>query len=94
MLTHNQSRRVLACLVGMAALMLTSAAARAQLRESQVLVVYDSRIPDSLNVAEYYAGSTRVPGGLGNRSGMHPTVKTVDLSQLPGFEELRNIGGK
>lgn len=56
--------------------------AAAQLREDQVLVVYDSRIADSLAVAEYYAGSARVPGGAGNLSGARPGVRVMDLAPL------------
>lgn len=57
-------------------------AARAQLAPSQVLVVYDSRIADSLDVAEYYAGSAKVPGGVGTYAGKRPGVRVVDLSTL------------
>lgn len=56
--------------------------ARGQLLESQVLVVYDSNSPDSRAVAEYYAGSARVPGGAGNQPGVRPGVRTVDLAPL------------
>ncbi len=54
--------------------------ALAQLRESQVLVIYDSRIPDSLALAEFYAGSARVPGGVGSIAGVHPRVRVLDIS--------------
>lgn len=54
--------------------------AHAQLREDQVLVVYDSRIADSLAVAEYYAGSGLVPGGAGNLPGVHRHVRVFDLA--------------
>ncbi|MCA3005397.1 MAG: hypothetical protein LW650_08060 [Planctomycetaceae bacterium] len=61
-----------------------AASASAQLRPDQVLVVYDSRIPDSLAVAEHYAGSAAVPGGLGNLPGTRPGVRVVDLASLGG----------
>jgi hypothetical protein len=56
--------------------------AEAQLRADQVLVVYDSRIPDSLQVAEYYAGSAAVPGGVGGRPGTRPGVRAVNLAGI------------
>lgn len=56
--------------------------ATAQLRQEEVLVVYDSRIADSLAVAEYYAGSKKVPGGAGNLAGARPGVRVVNLSAL------------
>lgn len=56
----------------------------AQLCQSQVLVVYDSRIDDSRLIAEHYAGSANVPSGNGGVLGAHPGVKVVDLSTLPG----------
>lgn len=56
--------------------------ARAQLTPSQVLVVYDSRITDSRDVAEYYAGSAKVPGGVGSLPGKRPGVRVVDLNTL------------
>lgn len=54
--------------------------ASAQLREPQVLVVYDSRIADSLAVAEYYAGSVKVTGGAGSIAGVRPRVEVLDIS--------------
>src|SRR5437868_5106525 len=63
--------------------LLLAAPARAQLREPEVLVVYDSRIADSLLVAEAYAGSAAIPGGVGSVAGAHPAVHAVDLSTLP-----------
>lgn len=66
------------------ALALFPSTTHAQLRETQVLVVYDSRIPDSRAVAEHYAGSTLVPGGAGSLPGLHPRVRVVDLATLPG----------
>lgn len=61
-----------------------TAATRADLSESNVLVVYDSRVPDSLAIAEYYAGSQKVPGGTGSRPGSRPGVRVVNLASLPG----------
>lgn len=58
--------------------------ARADLSEANVLVVYDSRIPDSVLVAEHYAGSIKVPGGAGLRKGTRSGVHVVNLSALPG----------
>jgi len=65
---------VLACLFSL------SAAAHAQLREADVLVLYDSRSPDSLSVAEYYAGSAKVPGGVGTLPGARPGVRVLNLA--------------
>lgn len=56
--------------------------AAAQLVPGQVLVVYDSRVPDSRSVAEYYAGSAKVPGGAGSLPGVRPGVLVVDLAGL------------
>jgi len=50
------------------------------LRASQVLVVYDSRIADSLAVAEFYAGSALVPGGAGGEAGIHEGLSVFDLA--------------
>jgi hypothetical protein len=50
------------------------------LREQDVLVVYDSRNPDSRSVAEYYAGSARVAGGAGGLPGIRPAVNVLDLA--------------
>jgi hypothetical protein len=72
-----------------AALTLTASVvgtARAQLRPDEVLVVYDSRITDgtgariSRDVAEYYAGSVKVPGGSGGLAGVRPGVRVFDLA--------------
>ncbi len=60
-----------------------AAPALAQLRESQVLVVYDSRIADSLALAEFYAGSAKVPGGAGSIAGVHPGVLALDIFTRP-----------
>lgn len=54
--------------------------AHAQLRPDEVLVIYDSRTPDSRDVAEYYAGSARVPGGAGNLPGVRPQVLVLNLA--------------
>lgn len=70
-----------ACCAG-AALLLASSVATAQLVAPEVLVVYDSRIADSRAVAEYYAGSAKVPGGAGSLAGIRPQVSVVDISAL------------
>ncbi len=70
--------------VAAAALSFAAAPASAQLRPDHVLVLYDSRVSDSRLVAEYYAGSTKVPGGVGGRPGTRPGVRVLDLSTLPG----------
>ncbi|MGE3320660.1 MAG: hypothetical protein AB7K52_00195 [Phycisphaerales bacterium] len=58
----------------------------AQLREDQVLVVYDRRISDSVAVAEHYAGSLKVTGGTGSVRGARPGVRTLDLAERsPGL---------
>lgn len=69
------------------------AAVRAVLRPEQVLVIYDSRITDSRLVAEYYAGSVKVPGGVGGRPGTRPGVRVVNLANLgaPAFFPDPNI---
>ncbi|MFN9993659.1 MAG: hypothetical protein ACK54H_09955, partial [Phycisphaerales bacterium] len=50
------------------------------LRDQDVLVIYDSRIADSRAVAEFYAGSAKVPGGLGGLAARYPALKTLDLA--------------
>jgi hypothetical protein len=55
-------------------------AARGQIRPDEVLVIYDSRVADSLAVAEYYAGSKKVPGGAGGLDGARPGVRVLDLA--------------
>ena len=50
------------------------------LRPTQVLVVYDSRIADSVSVAEFYAGSAVVPGGTGTEPGVHAGLRVFDLA--------------
>jgi hypothetical protein len=74
-------------LVGLAALGVAWPA-MGQLREQQTLVVYDSRIADSLAVAEFYAGSARVPAGAGSMPGVHPNVLVLDI-----FTRLATSGG-
>ncbi|MBX3358723.1 MAG: hypothetical protein KF745_09865 [Phycisphaeraceae bacterium] len=76
--------RVRAVGAAVAAWCAVAASASGQLTESQVLVVYDSRVPDSLAVAEYYAGSAKVPGGAGGVVGARPRVMVVNLANLPG----------
>lgn len=71
---------VSALLLGASAVLALSPAAHAQLREADVLVVYDSRVPDSLSVAEYYAGSAKVPGGAGSLPGARPGVRVFNLA--------------
>lgn len=56
------------------------AEARGQLRQDEVLVVYDSRVPDSREVAAYYAGSARVPGAVVARPGVRRGVFVLDLA--------------
>lgn len=68
----------LACAAGLAAGL--SQTARAQLRADEVLVIFDSRIADSLRTAELYAGSARVPGGVGGKSGFRRGVRLLDLA--------------
>ncbi|HYE60947.1 MAG TPA: hypothetical protein VD997_03030 [Phycisphaerales bacterium] len=46
----------------------------------QVLVVYDSRVADSRAVAEFYAGSKKVPGGVGGVLPARPGVRVFDLA--------------
>ncbi|MCX5689005.1 MAG: hypothetical protein NTV94_04330, partial [Planctomycetota bacterium] len=73
-------------LTSLAAWSVLTTSASAQLRPDEVLVVYDSRIVDGSNsrisrdVAEYYAGSFKVPGGVGNLRGVRPGVRTYDLA--------------
>lgn len=71
-------------LAGAAACSLVVAApAAGQLQPDQVLVVYDSRRPDSRDVAEYYAGSAKVPGGGGGMPGRRVGVRVFDLATDP-----------
>lgn len=71
------------CSLGVLAALALAPIAGAQLKEANVLLVYDSRIPDSLAVAEYYAGSAKIPGGAGNLPGSRPGVHVVNLAALP-----------
>ena len=73
-------RVALAAAVGALALLVAPTPALAQLRQDQVLVIYDSRIADSLTVAETYAGSAKVPGGVGNVAGTRPGVRVMNLA--------------
>jgi hypothetical protein len=63
-----------------AALALLATPATAQLREAEVLVVFDSRLPDSAAVARHYAGSAKVPGGSTFEPGVRPRVNVFDLA--------------
>jgi hypothetical protein len=73
-------------------LCLAAGSANAQLAQDQVLVVYDSRVPDSLAVAEYYAGSRKVPGGAGNLPGVRPGVYVVNTAAIgAGFVVPGNV---
>lgn len=58
--------------------------ARADLSPRQVLLVYDSGNGDSRLVAEHYAGSAKVPGGVGNVAGARPAVLVFDLAAAGG----------
>lgn len=82
-LSHNPSLsgRIVASMI--AGCCLWPCTARAQLQPHEVLVVYDSRISGSRDIAEYYAGSTKVPGGTGTEPGLHPQVHTFDLATVP-----------
>lgn len=70
---------------------LVASAASAQLQAREVLVVYDSRNADSREVAEYYAGSAKVPGGVGGQPGVHPDVLVFNLQT--GGQALALSGG-
>ena len=78
--------------------LLLGAAAHAQdgsrLAPEQVLVVYDSRVADSLAVAEFYAGSGVVQGGAGGEPGVRPGVRAFDLATtgIPVLPTSGNIG--
>lgn len=71
--------------------------AQPQLTEDQVLVIYDSRIPDSRLVAEHYAGSAKVPGGVGGVTGSRPGVHVFNLASagaiatVPGTTTYANF---
>lgn len=82
--THQRTPRPrLTAICSLAILLLSSAAWARNLTEPQVLLVYDSRISDSLLVAEHYAGSAKVPAGLGSVPGARPRVRVLDLASLP-----------
>lgn len=92
MMTKMCSVMCRASLVGAVALCAIAGHAHAQLAEDQVLVMYDSRVPDSLAVAEYYAGSRKVPGGAGNLAGVRPGVHVVNLAAIgAGFNVPGNV---
>lgn len=74
-------RRQLAIAAAAGGIALASSSANAQLRTDEVLVVYDSRIPESQAVAEMYAGSR--PMGLpGSEPGLRRGVRVVNLAAL------------
>lgn len=75
------------------------------LRDEQVLVIYDSRtlvsgVPVSLRVAEHYAGSAKVPGGVGGKPGKYPDLHVLDLAStgavatVPGNISAVDFGTK
>ena len=59
-----------------------AAPAAARITANQVLVLYDSRKTNSLFTAEVYAGSSKVPGGMGGYPGVRPGVRTLDMATL------------
>lgn len=73
-------------LLGAAAALALAASASAQLTEPEVLLVYDSRSAASKEIAEYYAGSAKVPGGAGGIAGVHPRVNVLDISSRPSTQ--------
>jgi hypothetical protein len=77
----NPLRALPGC-AALAAAVAAAAPAHASLQPSQVLVVYDSRNPEGLRIAEHYAGSDRVPGGLGNVFGLRRGVRILDLAAV------------
>ena len=84
--TVNPSRTIFQPLLSLLLIAVGAGVSVAQLRPDEVLVVYDSRIQDSggvrtsREVAEYYAGSAKVPGGVGGMPGVRPGVRVFDLS--------------
>ena len=68
------------------------ASAQQTLSAPQVLVVYDSRIADSLAVAEHYAGSAVVPGGTGGEPGARAGVRVFDLASSAPVSSAVNGG--
>lgn len=83
-MTRARTRRAAA----LAGFFVAAGAARAQLGPEHVLVVYDSRVRESLLVAEHYAGSEKVAGGVGGIGGARPGVHTFDLAESPGEAAL------
>lgn len=72
----------------LAGFFVVAGAGHGQLGPEHVLVVYDSRVRDSLLVAEHYAGSEKVAGGLGGIAGARPGVHTFDLGAALGETAL------
>jgi len=72
--------RTAAVVTAVAGVAVMAGSASAQLRERDVLLVYDARIVNSLRVAEHYAGSARVPGGVGGKPGTRPNVRIFNLA--------------
>lgn len=85
------------CVASIALVAGLAGVASGQLQPHEVLVVYDSRSADSLAVAEYYAGSNLVPGGVGNLPGVRPGVRVFNLNSsgqplaLPGGMTYANF---
>lgn len=80
---------LLACLAASPAALIAPAVS-AGLTPDQVLVIYDSRKPGSVEVAEHYAGSDAVPGGLGGVTGARPGVHAWDLASAGVAEPAAN----
>lgn len=74
------------CTSAIALVGVASTTVNAQLTPEQVLVIYDRNFTESVQIAEYYAGSAKVPGGVGGVVGKRPDVKVFDLrsSGAPG----------
>lgn len=90
-MTRPQNR-LLTIIAAAGALTACAPGAQAQLRAEQVLVIYDSRIADSLAVAEHYAGSAAV-GGANNKPGTRKGVRVFDLATtgLPQMGAMPDI---
>jgi hypothetical protein len=73
-------RSLVLLLVAAVASSFVSSAWGSTLRANQVLVVYDSRVADSVAVAEHYAGSALVPGGTGGEPGVHEGLLVFDIA--------------
>lgn len=73
-------KKIACMLTAAAGLCAVSSQALGQLFPDQVLVVYDSRIADSRAVAEFYAGSRKVPGGVGGVLPARAGVRVFDLA--------------